>query len=53
MLLVKKKIILAKINKKYVDRKIYIYEKNFKPTIFSVLMTMPKIFMRYRKTFYV
>ena len=35
MLLVKN-IVLVKINKKYIDRKIYIYENNFKRLYFQL-----------------
>ena len=41
-----KNIVLAKINKRYIDRKIYIYKKIFKTDMFSGLMTLPKNFLR-------
>jgi hypothetical protein len=45
-----KNIVLAKINKRYIDRKIYIYKKNIQ-NMFSGLMTLPKNFLRPKNYF--
>ena len=46
MILVKKKnLAFIEINKKYVNKKIYLDEEKFKTTVFSSLITMPRSFL--------
>jgi len=47
MILVKKKnLAFIEINKKYVNKKIYLEGEKFKTTKFSSLITMPRSFLR-------
>lgn len=48
-----KNIALAKMNKRYNDEKIYIYEKKIKTVVFSSLIIIPKKLLRPENYLYI